>query len=79
MEVNRKTRVVPLQVRDKIGWIALLLAEPSIPQVSDTLLITRGANDPQSMQINSALDDIYWHSLPTIDEDRIPLKENIDE
>jgi len=50
-------------IGNKVGWVAFLLAQPAIPEVPDALLVSGRPNDPQSMEINSSLDDIGGSSF----------------
>lgn len=69
MEVHRKLSTISIMIGNKVGWVAFLLAQPAIPEVPDTLLVSGRPNDPQSMEINSSLDDIGWSSFFAILED----------
>jgi hypothetical protein len=77
VEVNPETGAIPFKVWDEIGRVALLLAQPAIPKIFDTLLVTRRADDPQGMKVNSALDDVGGIAFLSIDKDGVPLEQDM--
>jgi hypothetical protein len=77
VEVNPETGAIPFKVWDEIGRVALLLAQPAIPKIFDTLLVARRADDPKGMKVNSALDDVGGIAFLSIDKDGVPLEQDM--
>jgi hypothetical protein len=77
VEVNPETGAIPFKIWDEIGRISLLLTQPAIPKIFDTLLVSRRADNPQSMKVNSALDDIGGIAFLSVNKDGVPLEQNM--
>lgn len=73
-----KVRIILFMVGNEVGWVAILLAKPAVPEVFDALLIPRRSDDPQSVKVYSTLDDVSRYSLLSVDEDRIPLEKGME-
>lgn len=74
-----KVRIIFFMVRNEVGWVAILLTKPAVPEVFDALLIPRRSDNPQSVKVYSSLNDVSRYSLLSVDEDRVPLEQGMDQ
>ena len=51
-------RVSFLRVGDKVGGIEIILDEPAAPEIANTFLVTRGADDAKGVEVDGALNDV---------------------
>jgi len=75
--MGHEGRVVLVLVVDEVGRVVLVLDQPAAPEVADALLVSGGADDAQRVQVDGLLDDVGGRRRVPVDEDRIPLEEDV--
>jgi hypothetical protein len=64
---------------DKVSWITLFLTDPAPPQILNTFLVARRADDPQGVEIHRSFNDIGGISLHPLTKDRVSFEQNVSE
>ena len=77
--MNPEIGAIPIAVFDEIGWITLFLTIPAAPEIVNAFLIPGGTDNPQSMEVHWALNDICWTGLLPIVEDGVALQQAVPE
>lgn len=86
--ISRNTHAVRVEVRPEVGVrlvlvlheprrVLVVLHNPAAPEVVDGFLVARGANDGHSVEVDGLLDSVGGLGGLAIDEDRVPLKQDL--
>lgn len=77
MEVCREVRIIPLLVFNEVGRVPFLLAIPAVPEIFDTFLIARGADNSQGMEVDRTFDDVSRSGFFPVGKVRVTLEQAV--